>query len=587
MKVRVYNIGGIRQELELEIPKSVTIYKAPNAYGKTSLARALVSLLTSSIKAEDLLNVFSDEGYVEVKIDGKEYYRRIRRVKNKIVEDKKLIVEDEVYPLIIYFSPENRLVNHIIGNNSDIEWFISSVSKIQELKKKKDEIEQRLQISKQDLERLEKEYREVLEIQEKIRILDEQLERLEKESESINLLNKVDTTLLTTRKNRLDELREKIELKREELTETEKRLEKINKEIENLESKISSINKDSLLNEIEKINSTLQVLTKDRNSLEVETKLLERILEDLKEADKVHSTTCYLCGNTVDPSIWKLRIEKITEELRIKQGNYDKISKEIYELQSRKTQIEQLLKDLEQSQSELSKLRSKREELLQKIELLKYQIGDLERQKREMEERFSRSDSLISFEMQKDVITKKIEELRAARDKYIYELQMLGMPTSILEKISMKKREIESLEEEAEKLQKEYIRRLTSVREEFTRLSKIILKELDFDLNVEIDSNNKIRVYRNNVELEIRKLATSEKISIALILILAALKAYYTSIPFFIVDESFMTFDPIRFDKLVKILNSMTEYIIITKSDETVEKVVVPKVSQVSSSEVY
>lgn len=583
MKVRVYNIGGIRQELELEIPKSVTIYKAPNAYGKTSLARALVSLLTSTIKAEDLLNVFSDEGYVEVKIDGKEYYRRIKRVKNRLIEEKKLIQDDEVYPLIVYFSPENKLVNHIIGNNNDIEWFISTVSKIQELKKRREEIEQKLQASKGELERLEREYREVLEIQEKIRILDEELERLEKESESISLLNKVDTTLLTTRKNRLDELKEKIKLKKEELEENEKKIEKVNKEIENLENKISSINKESLLNELEKINSTLQTLTRDKNSLEVETKLLERILEDLKEADKAHSTTCYLCGNTVDPTIWKVRIEKITEELRIKQNHYDKITKDVYELQARKTQIEQLLRELEQSQSELLKLKSKREELLQKIEILRYQIGDLERQKREMEERFNRPDVSISFEIQKDVISKKIEELRAARDKYIYELQLLGMPTSILEKISMKRKEIESLEEEAEKLQREYIRRLTAVREEFARLSKIILKELDFDLNVEIDNNNKLRVYRNNVELELRKLATSEKISIALILILAALKAYYQNIPFFIVDESFMTFDPIRFDKLVKILNSVTEYIIITKSDEVAERVVVPKVSQASS----
>ncbi|MEM0304415.1 MAG: hypothetical protein QW685_05060, partial [Saccharolobus sp.] len=69
MEIKVYNIGGITKEYSINLEKGVTTYEAPNAYGKTSLVRALVSLLTSSIKAEDLLNVFADSGYVEVYLD--------------------------------------------------------------------------------------------------------------------------------------------------------------------------------------------------------------------------------------------------------------------------------------------------------------------------------------------------------------------------------------------------------------------------------------------------------------------------------------------------------------------------------------
>jgi len=89
MKVRINNIGGISNPLDIELSKGVNLYNAPNAYGKTSLARALVSMLTSEIKPEDLLNVFADSGYVEVRLNDKEYYRRIRRVKNKLVESAK------------------------------------------------------------------------------------------------------------------------------------------------------------------------------------------------------------------------------------------------------------------------------------------------------------------------------------------------------------------------------------------------------------------------------------------------------------------------------------------------------------------
>jgi recombinational DNA repair ATPase RecF len=67
MELRLRNIGGIR-ELELKIRRGVNLYTAPNSYGKTSLARAIVSLMTSKLQAEDLLNATSDEGYVEAKV---------------------------------------------------------------------------------------------------------------------------------------------------------------------------------------------------------------------------------------------------------------------------------------------------------------------------------------------------------------------------------------------------------------------------------------------------------------------------------------------------------------------------------------
>ncbi|MEM3270878.1 MAG: hypothetical protein QW157_03465, partial [Metallosphaera sp.] len=61
----------------------------------------------------------------------------------------------------------------------------------------------------------------------------------------------------------------------------------------------------------------------------------------------------------------------------------------------------------------------------------------------------------------------------------------------------------------------------------------------------------------------------SERTSLALVLVITAIKAYFKT-PFFIVDESFMTFDQKRFQKLVDYLKDLTDYIIITRSDENV-----------------
>jgi len=77
-------------------------------------------------------------------------------------------------------------------------------------------------------------------------------------------------------------------------------------------------------------------------------------------------------------------------------------------------------------------------------------------------------------------------------------------------------------------------------------------------------------VKRRGTELEIRKLSSSERTTIALILVLVALKEYFKS-PYFIADESFMTFDQKRFEKLLKYLNGVVDYIIITRSDEIVQ----------------
>ncbi|MCY0882381.1 MAG: hypothetical protein OWQ50_00870, partial [Acidianus infernus] len=119
-------------------------------------------------------------------------------------------------------------------------------------------------------------------------------------------------------------------------------------------------------------------------------------------------------------------------------------------------------------------------------------------------------------------------------------------------------------------LEKEYMRRLTIAREEFVKIANYLLKELEFDLRAEIDENDRLVVKRNDATLELRKLSSSERTTLALILVLTALKSYFKT-PFFIVDESFITFDQRRFDKIVKYLNSVTDYVIITKSDENIE----------------
>lgn len=570
MKVRVYNIGGIVSPLEVELTKGVNIYKAPNAYGKTSLAKALVSLLTSAIKPDDLLNVFANSGYVELDLDGRTYYRRIKRVKNKIMESSKLLLDDDRALLLSYFSPENKLLNQIMSGEENVEWFISATSKINELKSKKEEMETKLHNLQAEIDDLNRKYKEAIELQTKIKQIEDEIARLEKEKESDKVLNKTTQTISITNENKLRDIKEKIEVKKRELEDLQNRIARLDQEIKNKESLASPEIRQSYERQLQEINAQLQKITAQRNEAEIEIRLLEKVLDQIRESEKQHLTTCYVCGSHVDPSIWKVRIDVISKELQEKNSLYSGIKKEADELLSKKAEIEKKLKELDQISSEISKLKISRSELENRIESVKSTIDDLERQRREMEERFNRNAELYRVYDINDSINRRIEELKKKKDEYEYELAINGVPSTILNKISEKQKELQEVQKMVDDLEKEYMRRLTIAREEFVKISNYLLKELEFDLRAEIDENDRLVVKRNDATLELRKLSSSERTTLALILVLTALKSYFKT-PFFIVDESFMTFDQRRFDKIVKYLNSVTDYVIITKSDENIE----------------
>ena len=122
-------------------------------------------------------------------------------------------------------------------------------------------------------------------------------------------------------------------------------------------------------------------------------------------------------------------------------------------------------------------------------------------------------------------------------------------------------------------------------KEEFTKIANSLMRELEFNLEAEITPDFQLVVKRNGTLMDLRKLSSSERTSLALILVVTAIKSYFKT-PFFIVDESFMTFDQRRFQKLVNYLSGLTDYIIITRSDENVSLVKEEKAeTQVSPSQ--
>jgi len=568
MKVRVSNIGGITRELTLSLEKGLTIYKAPNAYGKTSLTKALVSLLTSSITAADLLNVFSDEGYVEVEMDGKIYYRRFHRIRNKIEEEKNLIMDDERALLLSYFSPENQLLARIITGDENVEWFISKTSRVQEIKAKKEDLEKKLFDLRGRYNDLSRKYQEIKDITTELAKIDNEIERLEREKKNVKL--NTTQSIILTRQNRLYELKSRVDAKQKELKDNIARLEKLNKEIEDLKKKTDASLKEKIRSEIADLDKKLQELSAKRNSIEIEIGVLNRVLDEVKESEKEHASTCHVCGSKVDPSIWKTRMDVILKEIENINMTKTQILNEYNSIVLKKNELESKLKEIERAEKTLADKESQKESLTTKIEMLNHQIADFERQIKDLEEKINEIAESYNVETSETEIDKKLKDLEKRRGDLEYQLQTLGVSSKILEEMTSIQNQIEDFSKQIDELEREYIRRLTVIRERFSEMATSLLKELEFDFTAEIDNNYRLIIKRRGTELEIRKLSSSERTTVALILVLVALKEYFKT-PYFIADESFMTFDQKRFEKLLRYLNGVVDYIIITRSDEMVQ----------------
>lgn len=581
MKVSVENIGGISQ-LTIDFQKGVTLYKAPNAFGKTSLMRAIVSLLTSELKGEDLLNVAADRGKVEVFPSSREsYYRVIERKGMRVVETKKLWMDDRRALLLSYFSPENRIVNYIVSGDANVEWFLSETSKLEEIKSKKIELESLLAQRRQQLSELKNVYGEASSLQSKIREVEEEIRKVEEEKKNSELAIKAKVSVTVTKSNKLNDLKIRIDKKREELSEIRQSLKRLREKLSDLKARADDERKRQIQDEISRINGIIEEKTKRKSEIEIELKLLERVRDDIREAERSHVSTCYLCGTQVDPSHWSTRLDIIGTQLRERQRSLESIRAEIEALVQERKNQEELLGEFSRIESEITSLQSKISDLEFRDRMVEDELQTLERQLRE----FSPSPA-FSLAVVDDVsshLDQRLENLRKELSRLQTELQQTGMPSSISSKMRDLEDEVKNIESQLDAVQRDYLDRLTRVREVFNSEALKLTRMLGFNFEAHIDDKNIISVRKGNIELDLKKLSSSERTTLALLLVITALKTYFKT-PIFIVDEVFMTFDQQRLMKILNYLMGLAEYVVVTRSDESNE---VTQVSTVSRAEAY
>jgi DNA repair exonuclease SbcCD ATPase subunit len=128
-------------------------------------------------------------------------------------------------------------------------------------------------------------------------------------------------------------------------------------------------------------------------------------------------------------------------------------------------------------------------------------------------------------------------------------------------------RRIEWLNKIIEYFQEKYMRRMTSAKLRFNRNINKAFRELELKRfeNVFLDQNFGLHVIRENgVRQPIETLSASEKLTVSLILMLAAKETFLPEFPFFILDELTLSYDPARFRQILNYVKRRVPYIIVT-----------------------
>jgi len=128
-------------------------------------------------------------------------------------------------------------------------------------------------------------------------------------------------------------------------------------------------------------------------------------------------------------------------------------------------------------------------------------------------------------------------------------------------------RKIEYLNQVIEYFQEKYMRRMTSARLRFNRnvtkaFEQLRLKGFE---KVFLDQEFALHIVReNSIEQPVETLSASEKLTVSLILMLAAKDAFLPDFPLFIVDELTLSYDPERFRQIVSYITKRVPYVIVT-----------------------
>lgn len=474
------NIGCLRH-IEIDLKPGLNIIKAPNASGKTSLIRGLISMFSDRIPPEHILSFGSLNGGIRLNYEGETYERTFNRTLSGSVA-----ISGEILPFAdtrafdsCVAMAETGVVHKITGGGNAFREYLENLS-------------------------YGRYYSEVI-------------------STAQELVNDLSRELAGPEFERFEAL----PLLLTELTELHIEREVIKENIESLRAN-HEIEVQKLLKELENRKSALQ---------KEEMKLAELERNLIREVEKERQLLSFL-ELTEDSSKAVAQMESAVADSR----NSQKEIREEIEKQS------QLREDLE---AEISTLRSRVERKgAEEIKGLKHEEEKLER-------------------TTKAIVIKEEDIEQAER----FPPDNPGYPGRLVIEVRREiGKKIEWLNKVIEHFQEKYMRRMTTARLRFNRNITRAFEQLDLEgfANIFLDQDFALHIVReSSLQQPVETLSASERLTISLILMLAAKETFLPDFPFFIVDELTLSYDPERFRYIMNYIQQHVAYVIVTTLTST------------------
>lgn len=595
--LEVKDVGGLVGRQRFEFREGVNEILAPNAAGKTSLVRAIVSLL-APIPPEQLLNIDSDEGCVKLEVGGREYVRAFKRIGGRVVEtESRPLAKDERFRYIV-LDPDLGLISKriMLEKDPDITDYIIKVFKLDEmrmemetLRKKCDELRKRKESLEKSVEELRKKGQEKeLLLRQREGLLSE-LKVLEKiEAEKIKSLERRIIEL----EGRASSLSARIEnISAKIIPNIEDQIREVEAEIERLETIVRDfyIRYEEPEKDIDKIKARIDEV--DKQIVKLERELEEKYGKPVVLALRAYESkadACPVCGrHVVEPErFWRERVESLEsirrdynmrkrnaeeerkrlwselERLQIKFNEVREIEK--VKLPGLRLVYDRLMRERDNYSNEVKKLKVEREIILKEVEELKAKIPEEDR---------IRAEKRLDLERRIRAIEQLIKDL----DEVIKSMGKAG------EELIEVERALEETSKTIEDKERVFHETISKMSDEFARVASEIIKEFGFEwlrgirlARVSEEGREKyiIRVIRRfpsgrEYEQPLELLSTSEKLIISLITVLVGyrlkiVEEYGQNVPI-VADESLLSLDPERLERTIDELKRYSKYAIITR----------------------
>jgi len=591
LTLEVENVAGFVGKKHFKgLEPGLNRIRAPNAQGKTSVIKALELLTLSERELSGKghysnLYVGSEEPIV-VKLSGAiSHERRFRRIGTEdlhLTEGEPLLGYDGTRILTACFAvPGNQLIEDVLqgkpigeyvrtfagSENYDkiasvledistnisakLQHYQDALIRLEEMEKLKAETEKELGEHRKKLARMP--------------ILDDRAI-----FEDFGLYNKKSQELqrktadIAEVRSLIAELEDNIHELQDDIKSLEESIELIKRHHPKMEARLSEIGEV-----LPKSEGELKKIRAQKAKAEEKLTSAQRNELDMK---RYGEDVCYACGRRMTRAELESWLTKVRAEIDDLNKAEKKLNREIEDLEEERTRLEKDLEELGRAQKELfqkqKSLANRENDRRQRRKVLETMEGEHKDLLKEIAQLSSSETMYQEFERRQESIA-SIQQREADTDRLKDRIEKLRQETLGVEEYQTKNEFVKELgtylEGRKNKVEEE-------IRTTFNTQVNALYKKLgfrDFE-DIEIGPDFRISVIRKKdgkiVEnFPLDALAASERITIAIALLLAAKQTYVKDFPFFVLDELITSYDPTRFEAVKDYLKQSNDYVLITE----------------------